>query len=190
MKVKNKFTKSLRRILCMSLALVAVLSLLHPITAEAKTKNITLKYQPKTYSKSVADKKASVVKAGNTYKITINKHKKNNDYYGYVKFVATKNKTYTFTFSNVQLNTKKAWNAYIHPEMQDSMNKKEINVAYFKVKGYEEGTIKLSSKKKDLYPTSVTGKIALKKGEVLYLRYNFGYSSAKDKKITSKLVIK
>ncbi len=190
MKTKNSYFKTIRRVLCMSLALIAVLSLLHPVTAQAKAKNITLKHQMHTYSKSVAEKKATAVKKGVTYNITM-KVSGGMYYSGYAKFKAPKAGKYTITISNFKINANMFKECKIYPEIADVNSPKNLTAASVMRKKYVEPYLDISNKKRSGWaPTKNSGTIELKKNQMLYLRFYCDDSLQKSNKVTTKLVIK
>jgi hypothetical protein len=175
----------------MSLALATVIALFTPVTAQAKTRNITINHSFTT-STAEANKCAKKVKTG-TYNITL---KRGGSFYsGYLKFVAPKSKTYTITVSNLKSNDNMFANGIASTMKVSSSFPNSIVYVDIKSKGADEkhglriGTYTDKDFLQKRCPLKRTGKIKLSKGEVLYLYYNFS-GGMNSTKLTSKLTIK
>jgi hypothetical protein len=188
MKEKSKTLSSIRRFICTSLALVMALSLLSPITAEAKTKNVKVKNVGYTSSVSTVKKKASKVTIGTT-KLTLTKAKNRGQ--GYIKFTAPKSKKYTFTFSELNDSKDPYSNGHITGyQIKSGYNGRQyITSINLRGKGGTRSNLWISHKKSKDYPTNIDkGSLKMKAGETVYLNCSFlGYGKGI---ITTKLVIK
>ena len=155
------------------------------ISADAVMKR-TVKYQKYNASTSSIKKKAVTVKKGTT-NLTITKGE------GWIKFKAPSTKTYSFTFSNLKTKNDGVI-AYVDFKKQDKYDKNWLTYVKVATKGGKTDALWLKSKDfsesttKLIYRplNSRTGKVKLKKGEILYMYY----SGREGKKNTAKLVIK
>ena len=189
--MNTKVLRTMQRIVSIIMAFAMAVLLVNPISAEAKTKTLNLKSADisNPYVSYIGKTATTVTKTG-SYKI-VQKKQSDGTFVGYIKFVAPKGKNYSFTLSNLKCKGNEqiygAVQTYFHDNYSDS-----IKSAYTKTKGGSKTILQLAHKKlgSDLI-TKRTGKITLKKGQVLYLRYQFGVAQkTKGKKLTSKLVIK
>ena len=160
----KKFTKVL------SLMLVAALVLgTFAVPAQAATKKKTVKKQSFTSETKKINSKAATVKKGTT-KLTF----KGGD--GYVKFIAPRKKTYSFTFSKLKSKTTRFTSIAI--QLKDKASPSYAWLVKAKTYGGKTdflhmGTNGDSSKSGDKvgwYLPKRTAKIKLKKGDVLYLQ--------------------
>ena len=179
--------KLMKRSIALLMMLVMIMAAAS-VAVSAKTVSKTVKKQKFTTSTNAIEKKAVKVKKGTT-KLNIKKGQ------GYVRFVAPKTKTYTFTFSKCTSSMRSS-NGYVtfmrkdasSPQYSYSFNTK------LKTKGGKDNTLWLSVNGADFSSNSNllsrpiasrTGKIKLKKGESIYMYVYFGGRPAK-----AKLVIK
>ncbi len=193
MKTENTFMKGLKSLLCLSLAFVMALALLTPVTAQAKSKDITVKSQKFTNTASVAKKKATKVSAGKTYSITFKT--KGYDCGGFVKFVAPKSKTYTISVSNLSTDDGKYCCGSLAEMLVDPKHPQSV-IFIDQARGSYSGKhwINIAGQSfnnnytKD-YPPKNKAKVKLNKGETLFLHYSFTFGY-KCKRVTTKLLIK
>lgn len=177
--------KTLKRSLIMTLVAVLLIGTF-AVTAEAAMKR-TVKKQDETTKISTANKKAAKVKKGTT-NLTFTKGQ------GYLKFVAPKTKTYSFTFSNMKV---KGGNdlGMIRFNKKDKLYPKELTQIEVSTKGGKTEYITLMStgwkelkkgKTVDHMLHKRTAKTKLKKGEALYIYFD----TIDGNKTNVKLVIK
>lgn len=176
----------LKRALIMTLATILLIGTF-AVTADAAMKR-TVKKQNNTYSTSKANKKASKVKKGTT-NLVFTKGA------GYLKFTAPSTKTYSFTFSNIKT---KGVGPQVGFYKKVKNNPKKLQMYGIKTKGGESSWLWLlptREKESDGDTWKVrfmqplhkrTGKLKLKKGEVVYI----WLGSDEPTKTTAKLVIK
>lgn len=151
------------------------------------TPSKTIKKASYTNSTSVIKKKAIAVKQGTT-KLSAKSGQ------GYIKFTATKKKTYSFTFSN--LKSAKAgehvYSAFVEVQTQDKSSPKYSFMTNVATKGGKNTTLWLAEKGfqskggKLAYRglTTRTGKIKLNKGQDIYFYF---YNGTKNTNFTLKV---
>ena len=192
MKLNNKFFGAAGRIITLTLALVITFTMFCPVTAEAKTNKVNPKYQEFTTSTNVAKKKAAVIKTG-TSLVTLKK--KGSTYDGYLRFVAPKTKTYSITMSNIKGNKGGYCNGSVGLMVTARYNAKYLTFTNVYVKGKATTFMYLENRDTKShrgggFPTVNTGKIKLKKGQSVYMRYHCLSSNNKNKTVATKFVIK
>ena len=198
---ENKKHGSWKKLLTVLLMVAIMATIANPISAEAKTKIKTVK--PKAvrnitsnaYAKSVAKK----VTTGTT-RVYLDDDMVY-DYCGYVKFVAPKTKTYTFTIGNLQHPANKKGDLLGHMTFWCPYGYKNTGLARFYVKAKDGKTVSLNiarpkptglyyARKTDRYYTSRSGGVKLKKGQVVYLEFYFHTYTFTKKRISVDLKIK
>ena len=171
------------RLLTALLTLFTVITMMAAmsIAVQAATRKIPSMTLKKSTTSVQADKKALTVKAGTTsFKVKT----------GFMKFKATKTKTYSFKFSSL---SNSAANMIEIEALKIGKSKKLTSVDFTTLKKKKVDTLSLLNKElaervsynKDQSGTAVTGKIKLKKNEVLYLYFKPSYSEW----LTAKVVI-
>ncbi|WP_029320174.1 hypothetical protein [Butyrivibrio sp. AE3004] len=178
-----------RKLLSMMLALAMVILLADPVCVSAKIKTLNLKHADisdpyVSYINTVA---TTIPKTG-TYKVSLKKN--GGVYYGYLKFVAPKTKTYTITLSDLKCKGNEQVYGGVQTEMEVGDGTDSIKHVEIQTKGGTNTVLQLAHKKQgsNLIPKR-TGKITLTEGQTLYLCYVF-IVKTKGKKLTSKLTIK
>ena len=175
--------KFMRRSVALLMMLTMILAATSTTFAAAKTK--TVKNRAFTTSTSVINKSAIKVKNG-TNKLYVKKGQ------GYIKFVAPKTKTYSFTFSNCK-SKKDNNNGFIAIQTPDKSYPESSYYTEVRTKGGKYDSLWLSVNGHkfttgDLVTRPIatrTGKIKLKKGAVIYMYFYFGNNPT-----NTKLVIK
>lgn len=172
-----------RRILAVFLMLVMLMGTMS-VSTFAATKTKSVNKRTFTTSTKAIKNKAATVKRGTT-KLVIKKGR------GYVKFKAPKTKNYKFTFSNFK-DKKRNSVGYIYIQKPDKYSPKYSFQETVKTKGGKTTALWLSANGykfggKVLYRPIAkrSGTIKLKKGETVYIYFNFGSS-----KHTGKMNIK
>ena len=164
----------MRRLLKKSLLMILVLGLLvggMTTTTFAATKK--LKKQSFTTTTAVANKKALTVKKGTT---TVKLSSKG---CGYLKFKASKAKTYSFTLSNLKSGAGGYTCGYFYVMRKYGSSNQYIGQEPLKTYGGKSTSLYVATRngtygeKAGQYRTSRTGKIKLNKGEVVYLYFSF-----------------
>ncbi len=173
MKREKKFGKILTGVLTFVLAFALTFSYVSPMTAQAKTKTITLKSPVggnKMFLKKNADKTAKSVKKG-SYTIRVNK--KGYDGEGFLKFKAPKTKTYTFTINNLKAPKDDYANGYMAILKQGTYTP---NVLVWqdkiKTKNGKTNSVQFADKEDTKYHTNAYGKLKIKKGQTVYLYFS------------------
>ena len=174
--------KFMRRSVALMMMLTMILAATSTTFAAAKTK--TVKKHAFSTSTSVINKSATKVKKG-TNKLYIKRGQ------GYIKFVAPKTKTYSFTFSNCK-SKKDSSNGFVEVQMPDKYSPKYSFMTEVSTKGGKNNTLwlsvnghKFTGDIADRPIATRTGKIKLKKGAVIYM-----FMSFLDTPTNVKLVIK
>ena len=154
-----------KKLVAILLATVVACSLVPALAFASGSKTLTA--QSFSTTTSTLNKKAATVKTG-SYKLILKKGE------GYVKFKATKNKTYSFTFSNLQ--GKHTYYGFVTAQLPNSRQPKycfainastqggKTNTLWLAKSGYESK----SGKKVNRSLVSRTAKIKLKKGQTIY----------------------
>lgn len=185
--------KALKRSLVITLVAVLLIGTF-AVTADAAMKR-TVKLKTFTTTSRVVNKAASKVKKGTTTLVFPKSE-------GFLKFVAPATKTYSFTFSN--LKDKKDTYGFVKflkkkkhiPGQSDDFN--DLKILDIATKGGKDECLYIASTGLpedntgpviSRYLHKRTGKIKLRKGEVLYIFYS-GRAGVKLRKNTMKLVIK
>ena len=158
------------RKICILLVTVLMLGMLAVPAGAATRKLINQKY---TRQRAKAEAKARVVNLGTTTVVIPSKGR------GYLKFKATKKKKYTFTLSGLRPGKAGAYaNGYFYV-MRKYGSGKYISMDRMKTQGGKSHALYLSNKNEKppitslSFLTSRSGKIKLKKNEVVYLYFNF-----------------
>ncbi len=197
----NRKHRIWKRILTLLMTMVFIATIANPIPAEAKTKIKTVKpkaaYGATTnaYAKSVAKK----VTTG-TYRVYLDDYIVYT-YGGYLRFVAPKTKTYTFTVWNLQHPANKKGDLMGSMTFLCPYGYKNTGLARFYVKAKDGKTVSLNvarpkptglhyAKKTDRYYTQRSGGVKLKKGQVVYLQFSMHTMTFTKKRISVDLKIK
>lgn len=151
--------------------MAVILASVTPVMASAKT--IRLKPQSFVTRTKTAKKKSTTVKKGTTTIVMPTNGK------GYLKFKATKKKKYTFTLSGLRPGKTGTYaNGYFYV-MRKYGSGKYISMDRMKTQGGKSSALYLSNKNpkppitSGSFLTSRSGKIKLKKNEVVYLYFSF-----------------
>ncbi len=186
---RRKVFESVKKAITIVLAAAIIFTLSNPLQVQA-AKKVTLKSYTKDYTVSQIKKASTTLKKG-TYNIRI-KQFGGGAYRGYIKFVAPKAGTYSFTFSNCKTDDKKhiLGSAFVQtPDKFGGLG----GIIEFSTKGGKTNTLWMGSKKDPSYPeciTTRTGKVKLKKGQNIYLHVSFETREKSNKGMSLKLVIK
>ena len=172
MKKGNSHLGNLRKVLALALAFALTFTFVNPLTAEAKNKRIELESTDQYDNLAEVDAIAKTVKKGS---YTFVMKEKDGDCQGFAKFVAPKTKTYTFTVSKANSL------GYVAGKMKDKRVDNYLNYVDFKTKGPKKSELDVCDSNFDNYLKKRTGKIKLKKGQVLYLEFSFSGSVKKAK---------
>lgn len=138
-----------------------------PVYVEAKT--TTVKLTANDYVNNATETKAKKITKKGTYNIKV-KTTDNYWYKGWMKFKAPKTATYSFVFSNVN-SKKKPVSGYVLGSFATEYG--SWMPANFSTKGGKSEYLYLASKKSYDRLTKRTGKIKLKKGQEIYLYFEF-----------------
>ncbi len=193
MKNKKNMWGYISRVVSLVLAFAVVATLVNPMTAQAKTNTAKVKYSKFLTSVSEAEAVASVVKKGSN-KIVLKRKKYT--CLGYVKFVAPKTKTYTFTFSGVSSDSRSNRLGFIAVQTPETAYPDSLAWIDASTKGGTTHFLRVAQKTYkhriknpvEQYLSKRSAKMNLQEGQVVYLHYDF--SSYRTKNMTSKLVIK
>lgn len=144
----------------------------HEVTTQAKTKKV--KKQSFSTLTKVINKKATKVKRGSSKLIV----KGGN---GYIKFIAPKTKTYSFTFSGVKSTNGTGGSAFVEVQTPYSYDSSYSFLTKVKTKGGESNTLWLAYKGRTFpyYTNDLsrpiakrTGKVKLAKGQAVYFYFS------------------
>lgn len=184
----------LKKTLSILLALLIVLNFADPLTAEARTKKITLKPVVDITKDYISVKNATKVKKGIKYKVYL-KRKKDHTYHdGYVKFTAPASKTYTITVNNLKHASSKTVCFSVTPEFYVETSRYYLNYLYDPSIGGErdfDGPAWISNRKlNSFWKKKATTKMTLTKGETVYIGMSAYTSTRNYKKVSVDFSIK
>ena len=193
---ENKEYRIWKRVLSVLMAAVIVAAIANPLTVQAKTKTVKPKAANNVQYEALAKKASKRVYTG-TSKVYLKQYMALS-YGGYVKFVAPKTKTYSFTVSNLKHPAKGGTlmggvSFYYPNEYGHLMN------LYVRTKGGVSNSLEVANPKPkglyyanatQVYYTSRTGKVKLYKGDVVYLGINMVTHKFSKKSMNLTLKIK
>ncbi len=184
MNKRNYLKMTFRRVIGFALALSVLVALLSPINVQAKTKTVSPKYYDFSYSGNGVARVAKTVKTGSTVVNLKSAPYRAYSGGGYLKFVATKSKTYSFTLSNVKGDN------YTSCYMKVQLKQKNNIPKLLYIKSGGQTDVSISAASRVIYPMGKkkTGKISLKRGQVIYIYMGTEHQGAK--KVSCKLTIK
>ena len=169
--------KGLKRSVALLLTMIMVLTLTS-VPAFAKTKTIKMKGAAYTSRTADMSRSAKTVKKG-TYILKTSKKKG-----GFLKFTATKTKTYTFTISHYSTN-KSYCNGYWYIMTQSKYSPDYYYSTEVKTQGGKTSSLYIcsksntSGKKVHRFLKSRYGKIKLQKGQTVYIYLYYTGGNAK-----------
>ena len=171
---------AMKKVISLFLVLTMVISF-SSVSTYAATKK--LKNQTFTTDTAVANRKALSVKKG-TYTVKLPSKGK-----GYLKFKAPKKATYSFTLSKLKASSSYSC-GYFYVMRKYGTTNQYIGQEKLKQKGGKQEAMNIATRNStsgkviSRYLTSRTGKITLRKGEVVYLYFSFW---SEDKSVVLKI---
>ncbi|WP_044915406.1 hypothetical protein [Butyrivibrio sp. WCE2006] len=191
--MKQKFnTALLKRTFGLVLAFIALITMLNPVTAQAK--NITLKTHDGVIRVANVKKIAKKIKLKKKYTVTI--YKLGSKHYGYVKFTAPKTKRYNITLSNLDTDNGDSTFGHIMLQTRATQKRRRKYLTYrdmwargIKTNAPKFGSIGVNNSQ---YPLVTTATIKLKKNQTAYLYFEFVpyYWGGSQQYVTFNLIVK
>lgn len=190
MRTKEKFFGAVKKAACLALAFAMAITLVNPMTVEAKSKKVKVANQKFLTTASAAEAIAKPIGKGTT---TLTFKLKKSAYEGYVKFTAPQTKNYKITIDKAKCSSGNYFCGAVcfqkvDPKY-DSLDFVDVNTSHSDKIWFNYANKKSSGKYKNVYVTKRKGSVYLEAGQTYYI-YTHGNGGYRSKTASFNITIK